>query len=179
MLKVIKFENEFIGEVILYNDEIITAEEIMKSISKAKESSKIITISKEQYDNIFNIENLPIKKVPIINKTITEKTIIDCVNAKRCESCGSKLCSEVCASYARNGSLVKDLRDWEINCNHIVLIDNQNRDKILYEGEVNRVLETIFRENMHLLYYFIIEASRVVIPEEDVDKFICYIDERR
>jgi len=60
-----------------------------------------------------------------------------------------------------------------------VLIDNQNRDKILYEGEVNRVLETIFRENMHLLYYFIIEASRVVIPEEDVDKFICYIDERR
>lgn len=65
MLKVIKFENEFIGEVILYNDEIITAEEIMKSISKAKESSKIITISKEQYENIFKSKNSIIKEVPI------------------------------------------------------------------------------------------------------------------
>lgn len=176
MVQLLELENE---NIILFNNDNITEEEVIKYIEIGEYSSYFIIITKKQYENIFKSKNSIIKEIPIIDKTPSKETNIDCVNAKRCESYGSKLCSEVCASYVRNGSLVKDLRDWEINCNHIVLIDNQNRDKILYEGEVNRVLETIFRENMHLLYYFIIEASRVVIPEEDVDKFICYIDERR
>lgn len=176
MVQLLELEN---GNVILFNDENIKEEDVIEKFEMGEYSSYFILLTKRQYENIFKFKNSVIKEIPITDKAPSKETNIDCVNAKRCKSYGSKLCSEVCASYVRNGSLVKDLRDWEINCNHIVLIDNQNRDKILYEGEVNRVLETIFRENMHLLYYFIIEASRVVIPEEDVDKFICYIDERR
>lgn len=176
MVQILELEN---GNIIMFNDENIKEEDVIETFEMGDYSSRFIMMTKKQYENIFKSKNSIIKEIPIINKTPSKETNIDCVNAKRCESCGSKLCSETCASYTQNGSLVKDLRDWKINCNYIVLIDNQNRHKILYEGEVNRVLETIFRENMHLLYYFIIEASRVVIPEEDVDKFICYIDERR
>ena len=176
MVQLLELEN---GNVILFNNENIKEEDVIEKFEMGEYSSYFMMMTKRQYENIFKSKNSVIKEIPIIDKTSSKETNIDCVNAKRCTSCGSNLCSEVCASYARNGSIVKDLRDWKINCNHIVLIDNQNRDKILYEGEVNNVLETIFRENMHLLYYFIIEASRVVIPEEDVDKFICYIDERR
>lgn len=176
MVQLLELEN---GNVILFNDENIREEDVIEKFEMGEYSSYFIMMTKRQYENIFKSKNSVIKEIPIIDKTPSKETNIDCVNAKRCTSYGSNLCSEVCASYARNGSLVKDLRDWDINCNYIVLIDNQNRHKVLYEGEVNRVLETIFRENMHLLYYFIIEASRVVIPEEDVDKFICYIDERR
>ena len=176
MVQLLELEN---GNVLLFNDENITEEEVIKTFEMGEYSSYFIMMTKRQYENIFKTKNSIIKEIPIVDKTATEETNIDCVNAKRCESCGSKLCSEVCASYVRNGSLVKDLRDWKINCNHIVLIDNQNRHEVSYEGEVNKVLETIFRENMHMLYYFIVEASRIVIPEEGVDKFICYIDERR
>ena len=174
MVQLLELDN---GNIVLFNDENITEEEVIEYLTNGEFSSRYIRITSNQYENVFKPKNSPIKEV--LKEKSNEEANVDCVNAKRCTSCGSNLCSEVCASYVRNGSLVKDLRDWEINCNYIVLIDNQNRDKILYEGEVNRVLETIFRENMHLLYYFIIEASRVVMPEEDVDKFICYIDERR
>ena len=173
MVQVLELEN---GNVLLFNDENITEEEVIKTFEIGEYSSYFIELTKRQYNNIFKSKNSVIKEIP---KNTIDLSKVPCVNANRCESFGSKLCSEVCASYTRNGSLVKDLRDWEINCNYIVLIDNQNRHKVLYEGEVNRVLETIFRENMHLLYYFIIEATRIVIPEEGVDKFICYIDERR
>lgn len=175
MVQLLELENE---NIVLFNDENISESELIEYLKMGEYSSHYIIMTKRQYENIFKSKNSVIKETPIIDKTLSKETNIDCVNAKRCTSYGSNLCSEVCASYIRNGSLVKDLRDWDINCNYIVLIDNQNRHKVLYEGEVNRVLETIFRENMHLLYYFIIEASRVVIPEEDVDKFICYIDKR-
>lgn len=171
MVQLLELEN---GNVILFNDENIKEEDVIEKFEMGEYSSYFIMMTKRQYENVFKSKNSIIKEIPI-----DKETNIDCVNAKRCTSCGSKLCSEVCASYVRNGSLVKDLRDWKINCNHIVLIDNQNRHEVLYEGAVNKVLETIFREKMHMLYYFIIEASRVVIPEEGIDKFICYIDERR
>lgn len=177
MLKSLELEN---GNILMFNDENIKEEEVIETFEMGEYSSRFILMTKKQYENIFKSKNSIIKEISIVNKPPLddEKIDIKCVNAEKCESYNSKLCSEVCASYVRDGSLVKDLRNWKINCNYIVLIDNQNRHKVLYEGNVNEVLETIYRENMHLLYKFIVEASRVIVPE-GIDKFICYIDERR
>ena len=63
MVKLIEFEHSFMDEVILFNDENISEEEVMEIIRSGEFSSKIIIISKSQYENVFKSKNSIIKEI--------------------------------------------------------------------------------------------------------------------
>ena len=73
MVQLIQLNND---DVVLYNDENITEEEVIKLVNIGEYSSKYITMTNRQYENIFKPKNSIIKefKKECLN-TITEHLI--------------------------------------------------------------------------------------------------------
>ena len=61
MIQLLELENE---NVILFNDENITEEEVIKLVNIGEYSSHYIEITDNQYENIFKPKNSIIKEIP-------------------------------------------------------------------------------------------------------------------
>ena len=62
MVKIIEIEN---NQIAMFNDENITEEEVIKLIEYGEYSSRVLMMSKRQYENIFKSKRSIIKETNI------------------------------------------------------------------------------------------------------------------
>ena len=178
MVQLLELDN---GNIILFNDENITEEEVIKYIEMGEYSSRYIRMTSNQYENVFKSKNSVIKEIPKepVDDNIKELLNVKCVNANKCESCGSKLCSEKCHSYIEQNSTLEDLNPYKLDCYHLAIIDNKDRDKVLYQGEMEPLLFTLYDTDKRLFNKVIVESKRITIPVLNIDKLVVYLDDKR
>ena len=178
MVQLLELEN---GNIIMFNDENIKEEEVIETFEMGDYSSHFIVLTKRQYENVFKSKNSIIKEIPknALSDDIKELLDIKCVNVNKCASCYSTLCSEKCPSYLKQNSTLDDLNPYKLDCYYLAIIDNKDRDKVLYQGEMDPLLFTLSDTDKRLFNKVIVESKRITIPALNIDKLVVYLDDKR